>query len=144
MIENRFDKPKHTDQLRQRNRELVNKERKLTLLEEELNKKKHLFDMQWQLLEHELNVLASEKEQLIREKQLHSQRKKREEANTYSKELKLSGRMFFLGVKDELSLKKRYRDLLKLYHPDNMNGDVNAMQAINKEYHELKRKFEEL
>lgn len=144
MIENRFDKPKHTDQLRQLNRELVNKERKLTLLEEELNKKKHLFDMQWQLLEHELNVLASEKEQLIREKQLHSQRKKREEANPYSKELKLSGRMFFLGVKDELSLKKRYRDLLKLYHPDNMNGDVNAMQAINKEYHELKRKFEEL
>lgn len=142
-MENRYD-DKHKEQPAQLYKELTIKEKKLQLLEDELNKKKHLFDMQWRILEHELTLLANEKEQFIQEKKLHSQKKRRDESMLASGSLKLSGRMFFLGVKDELSLKKRYKDLLKLYHPDNMNGDVNAMQAINKEYHELKRKFEEL
>ena len=55
---------------------------------------------------------------------------------------RMAAKMFFLGVRDELSLKKRYRDLLKLFHPDSMNGDVHAMQAINKEYEEIKRAYD--
>jgi len=31
-------------------------------------------------------------------------------------------------------LRKRYRELLKRYHPDNPNGSVEATQEINKEY----------
>lgn len=34
-------------------------------------------------------------------------------------------------------LRKQYRDLLKLYHPDNANGSTEATQQINAEYDQL-------
>lgn len=47
---------------------------------------------------------------------------------------------FFAGVKNQLALKKRYKDLLKIYHPDNLAGDKEMMQRISREYEAL-RKF---
>ncbi len=47
--------------------------------------------------------------------------------------------ILFNGVDSELALKKRYRDLLKIFHPDNMNGSTEAIQSINKEYDSLKK-----
>ena len=47
----------------------------------------------------------------------------------------------FAGVKNTLALKKRYRDLLKIYHPDNLAGDKEVVQAINKEYERLKQQL---
>lgn len=43
---------------------------------------------------------------------------------------------FFLGVKDVAQLRARYRELLKVYHPDN-GGDVEIMQEINAQYDRL-------
>ena len=34
---------------------------------------------------------------------------------------------------------KRYKDLLKIYHPDNTHGDNNIVLAINEEYERLLR-----
>ena len=51
------------------------------------------------------------------------------------------GDMFFIGVQNEVALKRRYRDLLKIYHPDNLNGDTGTIQEINREYRCLKQKF---
>jgi hypothetical protein len=45
----------------------------------------------------------------------------------------------FKGVDDDKSLKKRYRDLLKIFHPDNLSGDTSVIQNINKEYEALKK-----
>ena len=50
--------------------------------------------------------------------------------------------MFFAGVSSELALKKRYKDLIKIYHPDNISGDTNTIQEINREYDELKDRLE--
>ena len=44
---------------------------------------------------------------------------------------------FFSGVESRQSLKKRYKDLNKIYHPDNLDGDKNTVQEINSEYHKL-------
>ncbi len=41
---------------------------------------------------------------------------------------------WFTGVKTIEELRKRYRELLKLYHPDNENGSVKITQEINVEY----------
>lgn len=41
---------------------------------------------------------------------------------------------WFVGVKDIQELRKRYRKLLKKYHPDNECGSVEATQEINEEY----------
>lgn len=46
---------------------------------------------------------------------------------------------FFAGVKNQLALKKRYKDLLKIYHPDNLAGDKEMMQRISREYEALKK-----
>ena len=49
----------------------------------------------------------------------------------------IRGEMFFSGVESRQSLKKRYKDLIKIYHPDNLDGDKNTVQEINSEYHKL-------
>ena len=49
--------------------------------------------------------------------------------------------VFFSGVDNVLALKKRYRDLMKIFHPDNLAGDSATVQAINSEYATLKEQF---
>lgn len=46
--------------------------------------------------------------------------------------------VFFKGVSNPLALKKRYKDLIKIFHPDNLAGDKEMIQQINKEYENLK------
>lgn len=48
----------------------------------------------------------------------------------------------FQGVNSYLSLKKRYKDLLKIFHPDNMAGDHEMVLTINQIYEELKKSYE--
>lgn len=48
---------------------------------------------------------------------------------------------FFKGVATIDELKKRYRDLLKIYHPDNQAGDTSVSQEIQKEYDSLVNHF---
>lgn len=44
---------------------------------------------------------------------------------------------WFVGIKNVDELKKRYRDLMKIYHPDNQAGDTNTVQQIQQEYEKL-------
>lgn len=44
---------------------------------------------------------------------------------------------WFAGVKTVEELRKRYRELLKKYHPDNENGSIEATKEINAEYDRL-------
>lgn len=46
--------------------------------------------------------------------------------------------IYFKGVNSPLALKKRYKDLIKIFHPDNLCGDTGTIQMINKEYEMLK------
>ena len=55
--------------------------------------------------------------------------------------VQLSGNSYFVGVNDRKSLKKRYHDLLKIYHPDNLNGDSTVSRQIQEEYKSLLNKF---
>lgn len=51
------------------------------------------------------------------------------------------GTSFFRGVDSELALRKRYRDLLKIFHPDNKCGDTKTLMKIQSEYDSLRTKF---
>lgn len=44
---------------------------------------------------------------------------------------------YFAEVKTVEELRKRYRELLKKYHPDNENGSVEVTQEINAKYDRL-------
>lgn len=48
---------------------------------------------------------------------------------------------FFAGCRDLASVEKKYRSLVKIYHPDNQDGDTAALQEINRQYAEVKRKM---
>ena len=48
----------------------------------------------------------------------------------------------FQGVKNPLALKKRYKDLIKIFHPDNVAGDKEMIQKINIEYENLRHDFD--
>jgi len=101
---------------------------------------KQLFDMKWRVLEGELKKLAAEKEQVERQRDFYryvSEHEAEQSSNV------VKGELFFCGVDDEESLKKRYKDLIKIYHPDNLNGDKNTIQEINTEYEKLKALYEE-
>lgn len=48
--------------------------------------------------------------------------------------------LLFRGVNNPLALRKRYRDLIKIFHPDNLFGDGELAGQINKEYLKGNRK----
>ena len=103
---------------------------------------KHLFDMKWRILEGELKKLAAEKEQVERQRDFYRFVNEYESSNQSSGNV-VKGELFFCGVDNEESLKKRYKDLIKIYHPDNLNGDKSTIQEINTEYEKLKALYEE-
>lgn len=47
----------------------------------------------------------------------------------------------FQGCTDKESLTKRYRNLMKIYHPDNSNGDLAMTQKIQYTYEKLLNRF---
>lgn len=49
--------------------------------------------------------------------------------------------LFFKGVRNQMTLKKRYKDLIKIFHPDNLCGDTDTIQLINREYERLREEF---
>lgn len=103
--------------------------------EQRLAQQARLFEMKWKILEDELQKLALEKQEIARERERYGNVAQTQPAEP------CQGEMFFSGVDNELAMRKRYRDLIKIYHPDNMDGDTQTLQAINQEYDELKKVF---
>lgn len=52
--------------------------------------------------------------------------------------------VFFRGIDNQLALRKRYKELLKIYHPDNSCGDTKTLLRIQKEYEILKKEYYEV
>lgn len=46
---------------------------------------------------------------------------------------------FFAGCTTEESIKKRYKELVVIYHPDKQNGDTHMLQMINSQYEQLRK-----
>ena len=90
-----------------------------------------LFQMKWKMLEEELMKLADEKKEF--EMLKNSATYATVSDNNYS--------VFFTGVRNELALKKRYRDLMKIFHPDNIAGDHDVVVEISKEFESMKEQF---
>lgn len=53
------------------------------------------------------------------------------------------GTSFFRGVDSELALRKRYKELLKIFHPDNKCGDTKTLIKIQTEYDSLRSQYYE-
>ena len=99
--------------------------------EEWLRKQQIIFDEKWRILEAELKNLANEKINLS----------DRQQNKIENHVIETKGSTFFRGISNILALKKRYKDLIKIYHPDNQGGDTVTIQEINTQYRKLQQEM---
>lgn len=116
---------------------LQRQQSKNMLLKKQLESQRDLFEQKWNILERETRQLAIDIDKFEREKLIYKDKVYREARRSMSNAENV--KIFFKGVEDTTSLKKRYKALLKIYHPDNMHGDKELLQAINTEYERLSR-----
>lgn len=127
--------------------ELEEQKKILKLEQEKLVGEKKVFEQQKKVLETGFQKLAADKEmfQAAIKKQKEKERQERYERQKAERGPALPrgfyGPGFFGGVTGYSSLKKRYKELMKIFHPDNKNGDSFTVACINKEYEILKEKF---
>lgn len=107
--------------------------------EKMMNSQKELFEKKFKILELELQKLAEEKARLEKEKNFY--KAVNENLNREKENDPAEVKMLFRGIDNERDLKKRYKELIKIFHPDNVNGDTSVIQEINRQYDELKMKY---
>lgn len=106
-----------------------------TVMERKRLKEENLF------FEKKLAILQDGFRQLDEDRRSLEQQKRQlaEQQRTVSTESRLTVsaeavKRMFDGTGNPLALRKRYRDLVKIFHPDNLFGDAELIQLINKEY----------
>ncbi len=104
-------------------------ERKLETATKKLNNDKALFDQRLRILNNGFDQLNGDKKKLENEFIRLEREKAIQRENEYD-----ALDLMFRGVDNPLSLKKRYKDLMKMFHPDNISGDSYMVQLINQEY----------
>lgn len=115
------------DELDELNRRTLNERRKLK--EENLffEKKMAILTEGFRSLEEDRKKFEAEKNAFIQKQIGHNEMN----PSDYSK---IAEYLFRNVGNNALGLRKRYKDLLKIYHPDNVFGDQQLAQALNKEY----------
>ena len=112
-------------------------EKKLENANKKLNNDKALFDQRLRILNNGFDQLNADK------KKLESEFIRLEREKAYQREDEYDALdLLFRGVNSALTLKKRYKDLMKMFHPDNISGDSYMVQLINQEYSALCRQYD--
>lgn len=106
---------------------------KVTASRQRLKQDEQFFEKKMEILKDGFSNLDADRKSFEREKEAF--RKSVRDADVLREEKGV----FFAGVRNQLALKKRYKDLLKIYHPDNLAGDKEMMQRISREYETLKK-----
>ncbi len=89
------------------------------------------------VIESGFKQLDADRQRLHQEKEEFRKLRERVPVQRHAPVLEYRQGIFFKGVTDEKGLKKRYKDLIKVFHPDNFNGDNVTLQNINREYETL-------
>ena len=126
------ERVKLRDELDELNRRTVMERKRLREENAFFEKKLAILQDGFRQLEEDRKRFEREKQELARDL---SQKTQPEESAASDIQV------LFRGVNNPLALRKRYRDLIKIFHPDNLFGDGDLAQQINKEY--LKRRQEE-
>ena len=130
----------------QEKQELLEEKRKLDLEKKKIAREKDLFEKQWKIVEKELRKIGTDRDNIARDKAYIEREKAnlkrmQQQMKSAASNVTVKSGTYFAGVSGTAALSKRYRDLLKIYHPDNGNGDSATLLAINKEYEAVKKQF---
>jgi DNA repair exonuclease SbcCD ATPase subunit len=120
-------------------KQLEKEQRHVKSAQDQLKRDQSLFDKKWKLLEEEVSKLARDKDAFERHRGFYDRVHEYEKSQNGQNGRVLNGELFFKGVTTADGLKKRYKALLKIYHPDNVDGDSATLLEINKEYDRLNR-----
>lgn len=100
------------------------------------------FDQKMKILQSGFEQLDADRRRFEKEKdKFDAKREAYDETQVFYQRSEVT-EMLFRGVNSFLALKKRYKDLIKMFHPDNVAGDHEMVQLVNREYEELKKAYE--
>lgn len=113
--------------------------------QERLKRESQLFDKKMQILQDGFQKLDIDRKKLEKEKRRFRLEREyyEEDRFLYDDSKEVTAQQLFCGVNNRLTLKKRYKDLIKIYHPDNLAGNHEMVLMINKEYERLKQQLEQ-
>ncbi len=114
--------------------------RKISVERERLKEDSLFFEKKMDILKNGFAQLDMDRRRLEKERARMEAQREVMEQPAYGMSRDVSA--FFRGVKNPLALKKRYKDLIKIFHPDNVAGDKEIIQMINIEYENLKRDYD--
>lgn len=100
------------------------------------------FDKKMEILKSGFSQLDMDRRKFEKEKRQFEEDKTYRVSGYHSEIYTESAELLFRGVHNPLSLKKRYKDLLKMFHPDNIAGDHDMVLYINKVYDKLKKEYD--
>ena len=132
------DRVKLRDELDELNRRTLQERQRL-------RQETQFFDKKMEILQDGFRALEEDRRQLERERKAFEQARLIGapdiilENGDYDE---IAG-ILFANVTSPMGLRKRYRDLVKIFHPDNLFGDELLSQAINREYQRRKGAEEE-
>lgn len=118
---------------------------------QDLEVKKRMVKMEEELVEKKLEAIKRGFDELerdrkalnARESALRSKETKIKESYSasYSVDADEVEDVLFRGADNILLLKMRYKNLMKIYHPDCVGGDTEMVQAINRAYDRQLKKY---
>jgi hypothetical protein len=97
------------------------------------------FDKKLAILQNGFASLEMDRKAFQREKDTY-EKKYQSLKNEISGDTIVSSGLFS-GVSSYLALRKRYKELIRIFHPDNLDGDNNMALLIKEEYEKLREKF---
>lgn len=93
------------------------------------------FDKKLMILQTGFANLEMDRKSFLKEKEKFEKSRQNSEAAVFDNSA------LFAGVSSYLGLRKRYKELLRIFHPDNLDGDNIMSLAIKEEYDRLKDRF---
>lgn len=122
--------------------EMTEVNHRLVIERKRLKQDEAFFDKKMEILKSGFAQLEAERRKIERDRlMLEADRNAHLSYTRQEKSLDMA-EMLFQGVNSHLALKKRYKDLIKMFHPDNIAGDHEMVLIINRIYEELKQDYE--
>lgn len=102
-----------------------------------LKEERYFVEQKMEFLKDGFKRLEEERQKFEQEKQHYTSQK----VSSYElsiEDTSCAELLFRSAVGNPLALRKRYRDLVKIFHPDNLFGDAELVQMINDEFSRCK------
>lgn len=110
-------------------------EKKISMESKRLKDEQTFFDKKFDILKNGFASLEMDRKAFEREKNAYLSGRNNSPLNNQNISY------MFSGVTSYLGLRKRYKDLMKIFHPDNLDGDERMVIAIKEEFEKLKERF---